>query len=199
MSPRTVRRPGESGTRAEILAAARASFTENGYDGATIRDVARRAHVDPALVHHYFKNKQSLFAATVQVPFDPTEIVERVLSSERDSLGESIVRTFLEVWDGHAGNSPMVALIRSATSNEDAARMIREFLTTEVLGRITRRLEVADAPARAALVGSQLMGLALMRYVIPIEPLASAPRAELADLIAPTIQRYLTGEIRPRT
>jgi AcrR family transcriptional regulator len=199
MSPRTGRRPGDSGTRAEILAAARASFTENGYDGATIRDVARRAHVDPALVHHYFKNKQSLFAATVQVPFDPTEIVERVLSSEHDSLGESIARTFLEVWDGHAGHSPMVALIRSATSNEDAARMIREFLTTEVLGRITRRLEVADAPARAALVGSQLMGLALMRYVIPIEPLASAPRAELAGLIAPTIQRYLTGEIRPRS
>jgi AcrR family transcriptional regulator len=198
MSPRTGRRPGESGTRAEILAAARASFTKSGYDGATIRDVARRAHVDPALVHHYFKNKQSLFAATVQVPFDPTEIVERVLSGERDSLGESIARTFLEVWDGHSGHSPMVALIRSATTNDDAAKMIREFLTTEVLGRITRRLEVPEAPARAALVGSQLMGLALMRYVIPIEPLASAPRDEVADLIAPTIQRYLTGDIRAR-
>jgi AcrR family transcriptional regulator len=196
MSPRTGRRPGESGTRAQILAAARASFTKNGYDGATIRDVARRAHVDPALVHHYFKNKQSLFAATVQVPFDPTEIVERVLSGERDSLGASIARAFLEVWDGHSGHSPMVALIRSATTNEDAAKMIREFLTTEVIGRITRRLEVPEAPARAALVGSQLMGLALMRYVIPIEPLASAPRAELADLIAPTLQRYLTGDIR---
>jgi AcrR family transcriptional regulator len=182
----------------EILAAARASFTENGYDGATIRDVARRARVDPSLVHHYFKNKQSLFAATVQVPFDPSEIVERVLLGDRDSLGEGIAGTFLEVWDGHAGHSPMVALIRSATTNEDAAKMIREFLTTEVLGRITRRLEVAEAPTRAALVGSQLMGLALMRYVIPIEPLASAPRAELVDLIAPTIQRYLTGEIRPQ-
>ena len=182
----------------EILAAARASFTESGYDGATIRDVARRARVDPALVHHYFKNKQALFAATVQVPFDPTEIVERVLLGDRDSLGEGIARTFLEAWDGHAGHSPMVALIRSATTNEDAAKTIREFLTTEVLGRITRRLEVAEAPTRAALVGSQLMGLALVRYVIPIEPLASAPRAELVDLIAPTIQRYLTGEIRPQ-
>jgi AcrR family transcriptional regulator len=199
MSPRTGRRPGESGARAEILAAARASFTENGYDGATIRDVASRASVDPALIHHYFKNKQSLFAATVQVPFDPTEIVERVLSGTRGSLGNAIAHAFLEVWDGQAGHSPMVALMRSATTNEDAARMFREFLTTEVLGRVARRLEVEQAPVRAALVGSQLMGLALMRYVIPIEPLASAPREELADLIAPTIQRYLTGDIRPRT
>jgi AcrR family transcriptional regulator len=196
VSPRTGRRPGESGTRTAILDAARASFTENGYDRATIRDVARRADVDPALVHHYFENKQRLFAATVQVPFDPSEIIGRVLDGDPNSLGNRIVQTFLEVWDGQAGHSPMVALIRSATTNPQAAQMIREFLSTEVLGRITRNVQMPQAEVRAALVGSHLMGVALMRYVITVDPIASASRDELADLIGPALQRYLTGDLK---
>jgi AcrR family transcriptional regulator len=195
MSPRTGRRPGKSGTRDAILDAARASFTVKGYDGATIRDVARRAGVDPALVHHYFENKQKLFLAAVEVPFDPTVIVESVLDGEVDSLGERIARTFLLVWDGRAGRSQIVSLIRSATSNEHAARMLREFISTEILGRITRSLELPDARLRATLVGSQLIGVALMRYVIAVEPLASVPQEDVAGMIAPTLQRYLTGDL----
>lgn len=196
MSPRTGRRPGESGTRTAILDAARASFTENGYDRATIRDVARRADVDPALVHHYFENKQRLFAATVQVPFDPSEIIGRVLDGDPKSVGRRIVQTFLEVWDGQAGHSPMVALFRSATTNPQAAQMIREFLSTEVIGRITRSVQMPQAEVRAALIGSHLMGVALMRYVITVDPIASASRDELADLIGPALQRYLTGDLK---
>ena len=196
MSPRSGRRPGESRTRTAILNAARASFTENGYDRATIRDVARRADVDPALVHHYFDNKQRLFAATVQVPFDPSEIIGRVLDGDPKSLGKRIVQTFLEVWDGQAGHSPMVALIRSATTNPQAAQMIREFLSTEVIGKITHSVQMPQAEVRAALVGSHLMGVALMRYVITVDPIASASRDELAALIGPALQRYLTGDLK---
>jgi AcrR family transcriptional regulator len=195
LSPRTGRRPGESGTRDAILDAARASFAENGYDGATIRDVARRAGVDPALVHHYFDNKQKLFAAAVEVPVDLTDIIETVLDGDVDSLGRRIARTFLGVWDGQAGRNPIVALIRSAASSEHAARMLREFISSEILGRITRMLEVPDARVRASLVGAHLVGVAVLRYVVGVEPLASTPGEELADMIAPTLQRYLTGDL----
>ena len=196
MTPRTGRRPGDSGARDAILDAARASFTENGYAGATIRDVARRASVDPALVHHYFENKQKLFVAAVELPIDPAEVVAGLLDGDLDSLGERVARTFLLVWDGHAGRSPIVALIRSAASNEHAARMLREFISTEIFGRVTVSLELPDAELRAALVGSQMIGVALMRYAIAVEPLASTPGQDLAEMIAPNLQRYLTGDIR---
>jgi hypothetical protein len=131
----------------------------------------------------------------VQVPVNPAEIVERVLEGDVDSMGERVVHTFLQAWDGQAGGGPLVALIRSATSNPQAARMIREFVSTEILGRITKALELPNARLRAALVGSQLIGVALMRYVISLEPLASMSPQDVAGMIAPTLQRYLTGDL----
>lgn len=195
MSPRTGRRPGQSGTRTAILDAARASFTENGYADATIRDIARRAGVDPALIHHYFGNKHKLFASAVELPVDPAEFIATVVAGDIDSVGERIALSFLRVWDDQLDRSPMVALIRSATSNEQAAAMFREFITSEILGRVTASLEVSHPQLRASLVGSQLMGIALVRYVIGVEPLASTPGDQLAAMIAPTLQRYLTGEL----
>lgn len=197
MTPRTGRRPGKSGSRDAILDGARASFAENGYDGATIRDVARRAGVDPALVHHFFDNKQKLFVAAVEVPVDPAELVAHILAGDLDSIGKRIAYTFLRVWDGQGGTSPMITLIRSAASNAQAARMIREFVSAEILGRITRSLKVPDARLRAALVGSQLIGLAMLRYVIALEPLASASPEDLAEMVAPTLQRYVTEDLPP--
>lgn len=195
MSPRTGRRAGNSGARDAILEAARTSFTANGYDGATIRDVARRARVDPALVHHYFGTKRQLFAAAVDLPVDPRPVIAGIVAGDRDTVGVRLARTFLSVWDAETNRSPMVALIRSATSNEQAATMLREFITREIFGNVTAGLEVPQPQLRASLAASQMMGVALLRYVLRVEPLASLPGDRLADMIGPTLQRYLTGDL----
>jgi AcrR family transcriptional regulator len=192
---RTGRRPGVSGTREAILDAARRTFAEQGYQQATIRDVARLAGVDPALVHHYFGTKQGLFVAAVQLPVNPVEQLMAVLAEDPDQAGERMVELFLSVWDHAADQSPLLALLRSAVGDEHAAAMLREFITEEVLGEIARRLGSPDARLRATLVGSQLMGMALARYIIKVEPLASAPAEQVVAAIGPTLQRYLTGDI----
>jgi AcrR family transcriptional regulator len=192
---RTGRRPGASGTREAILDAARRAFAEQGYQRATIRDVAKLAGVDPALVHHYFGTKQDLFVAAVRLPVNPVDQLTAVLAAEPDQVGQLLVETFLSIWDHAAGQSPLLALIRSAVADKDAAAMLREFITEEVLGPIARRLGSPDAQLRATLVGSQLIGLAMARYIIRVEPLASAPPAQVAAVVGPTIQRYLTGEV----
>ena len=192
---RTGRRPGVSGTREAILDAARRAFAEQGYQRATIRGVARLAGVDPALVHHYFGTKQELFVAAVRLPVNPVDQLTAVLAAEPDQVGPRIVATFLSIWDHAAGQNPLLALIRSAVTDEQAAAMLREFITEEVLGPLARRLGSPDARLRATLAGSQLIGLAMARYIIRVEPLASAPSAQVAAIVGPTVQRYLTGDV----
>ena len=129
---RTGRRPGNSGTREAILDAARRAFAERGYQQATIREVAGIAGVDPALVHHYFGTKQDLFVAAVEIPVNPFQAFIELVSEEGlDTLGERQLELFLSVWDQSEQRSPMVALIRSAVSEERAAAMLREFITEE--------------------------------------------------------------------
>jgi AcrR family transcriptional regulator len=192
---RTGRRPGLSGTREAILDAARRAFAEQGYQRATIRDVARLAGVDPALVHHYFGTKQDLFVAAVRLPVNPVEQLTAVLAAEPDQVGQRLVETFLSIWDHAADQSPLLALIRSAVADEQAAALLREFITEEVLGPLARRVGSPDAQLRATLAGSQLIGLAMARYIIRVEPLASTPAAQVAAVVGPTVQRYLTGEM----
>jgi AcrR family transcriptional regulator len=196
---RTGRRPGLSGTREAILDAARRAFAEHGYQRATIRGVAELAGVDPALVHHYFGTKQGLFVAAVQLPVNPVEQLSALLADDPELVGQRMIGVFLSVWDLAANNSPLLALVRSAVSDEQAAAMLREFITEEVLGRIAEGLGSPDAKLRATLVGSQLVGLMMARYIIRVEPLASAPPAVVAAAIGPTLQRYLTGEIAAAT
>jgi AcrR family transcriptional regulator len=191
---RTGRRPGPSGTREAILEAARRAFAVNGYTRATIRGVAADAAVDPALVHHYFGSKQNLFIEAVQLPVNPTVTLEAL----RDSggiTGERMITTFLSIWDGAADRSPLMALVRTAISDEQAAAMLREFITTEIFGVLVKELDRPDAELRVALIGSQVVGLIIARYIVRLEPLASAPAAVVAAAVGPTIQRYLTGEI----
>ena len=190
------RRPGRQNTRDAILAAARQEFAERGYGGASIRSIATAAGVDPALVHHYFGTKDELFAATVNFPVNPAEFVPRVLAGGAEGVGERLVRAFVSTWDSPVGAAG-VALLRSAVSSQLAARLLREFLTTQILRRVNAMLQIdpAEAPLRAALVASQVSGLALMRYVLKVEPLASAPPEDVVAAVAPTIQRYLTGEL----
>jgi AcrR family transcriptional regulator len=192
---RTGRRPGVSGTREAILDAARRAFAEHGYQHATIRMVADLAGVDPALVHHYFRFKQDLFIAAVQLPVNPVEQLSAVLAQDPGQAGERMVELFLSIWDHAADRSPLLAIVRSAVGDERAAAMLREFITEEVLGQIAHRLGGPDARLRATLIGSQIIGLAMARYIVRVEPLASAPPAQLVAAIGPTLQRYLTGEI----
>jgi AcrR family transcriptional regulator len=194
--PRTGRRPGNQDTREEILAAARQAFAERGYDKASIRQIATSAGVDPALVHHYFGAKDQLFLAAMEAPIDPAKAIGEVVAGGLDGIGERLVRMFLTVWDSPAGIMA-AALVRSAASHDSSARMLREFITSQILRRVADRLELdpKEAPLRASLVASQMMGLILTRYIIKIEPIASVPRETLVAAVAPTIQRYLTGPL----
>jgi AcrR family transcriptional regulator len=189
--PRRGRRPGGSDTRGAIIAAARSEFADRGYDGTSLREVARRAGVDAALVHHYFDGKNALFVAAMDLPTDPRDRVAALVAEGVDGLGERMVRLFLAVWDPPLNREPMLGLLRSAVSHDDAARMLRQFL----LGAIARPLAVAtgedDVDLRASLVVSQLMGLAMTRYVVRVEPLVSAEPDELARRIGPVLQGCL--------
>jgi AcrR family transcriptional regulator len=193
---RSGRRPGNQDTRESILAAARAIFAERGFDQASIRAIAAEAAVDPALVHHYFGTKEKLFLASMNAPVDPSELVPQALAGPREEAGERLVRIFLTVWDSPAGTAA-VALLRSAVSNEWTARLLREFIVTQVLRRAVAELtgDADDAPTRAALVATQMLGLAVARYVLLVEPVASAPAEELVAAVGPNLQRYLTGKL----
>ena len=194
---RTGRRPGRQDTKDAILAAARDAFAEKGFDGASIRYIATGAGVDPALVHHYFGTKDQLFLAAMQIPMDPGKIIPQLAAAGMNGLGERLVRTFIGIWDSPAGAAG-VALLRSAVRNEFAARMLREFITTQIMRRVLTHLDLdpAEIPTRASLVSSQIIGLAMMRYVIKLEPLASAAPDAVAAAIGPTLQRYISEPIK---
>jgi AcrR family transcriptional regulator len=189
------RRPGESSAREDILAAARASFAEHGYDRATIRDIAGRAAVDPALVMHYFGSKEGLFSAALELPIRPSDVVSRGLAAPPGELGTTIVRAFLAAWEPPETRVHLMAMLRSALTNEAAMGMVRDLLVREVFAPVTEALGVPDAQFRATLVGSQLVGLSMLRYIGRIEPLASAGVDELVAALGPTVQRYLTEDL----
>lgn len=193
---RTGRRSGDSGTREAILEAARTRFAEHGYDGATIRGIAADAGVDPALVHHFYGTKERLFAEALRFPAIPSEILDRVAQAEADRLGETFVRTVLQVWETPETRDRSIALLRSAVTNEQAAAMLRSFVEGGIFGAIARVVGDDDAEFRASLVASQIVGLGIARIVLRIEPIASARIDDLAAAIGPTVQRYLTGDVR---
>ncbi|MGY1833987.1 TetR family transcriptional regulator [Blastococcus sp. SYSU DS0510] len=193
---RSGRRPGNPDTRDAVLAAAREAFAERGFDGATIRGIAGAAGVDPALVHHYFGNKDKLFLAAIEAPANPAELLPEVLAGGRENLGENIVRLLLRVWDGPMRPAAL-ALVRSAVANEWTAKLLREFLVSQILRRVvgTLGLPTAEREARGSLAASQLMGLVMARYVLRVEPLASAAPESIVAAVGPTVQRYLTGDV----
>jgi AcrR family transcriptional regulator len=195
VTPRTGRRPGSSGTRDAILDSARRLFGEVGYNAASIRRVAQEAGVDPALVHHYFGTKEKLFVAAMDMPVNPAEIVGPLLDGDRDHIGERLLRTFLSVWDSESMRAPMLAMIRSAVQHEQAAAMVREFVEGVIVARVIEKLDVDDEQWRASLVSTHVLGLIVGRYIIKVEPLASADPEKVIAAIAPTVQRYLTGDL----
>ena len=195
MSPRG-RRPGGGDTRAAIITAARTEFAAQGYDATSLRAIARTAGVDPALVHHYFGGKPEVFAAVVDLRDDPAALIARVLAGPREQVGEALVRTFLMVWDSEEGRERFLALVRSAMSHDEATRMLREFLIHEVFGRVTAALahegvDREELQLRAGLAAGQMVGMAIMRYVLRFPGVADATHDELAAMLGPTLQRYL--------
>jgi AcrR family transcriptional regulator len=188
------RRRGQPDTRAGILAAARSAFAELGYDGASIRRIAADATVDPALVHHYFGTKEQLFVAALELPVNPAEIAPQIAAGGLDGFGERLVRAFLAAWDSPAGPTG-IALLRSATRHEWAGRLLREFLLGRVIVPVLRSLGVSEPATRGTLIASQMVGLAMVRYVLRVEPLASMHPDGLVALVGPTVQRYLSTDL----
>jgi AcrR family transcriptional regulator len=192
---RTGRRAGSADTRGEILAAARQVFGEHGFENASVRAVASRAGVDPALVHHYFGSKQALFLAAMELPIDFNALVEQVMIGPRREVGARLVRQTLELWERSTTRSLLMGIVRSATTDEVAASMLRRLLSEGPILALTRATGQPDAALRATLAGSQVVGLAMARYVIRVEPLASASTEEVVRTIGPTLQRYLVGRL----
>lgn len=188
------RRPGGSDTRAGLLDAARVEFAQRGYDGATVRVIADRAGVDPAMVNHWFGGKEALFIAALEFPVDPEQIMTAVIPGEPEQLGERIVRQFLTTWDA-TGGRPLATLIRSVASHETAARLMREFVGRMIVGRLVGPVAPDRPELRGALVGTQVIGLGMVRYVLRLEPLASADHDTVVAAVAPNLQRYLTGPL----
>lgn len=176
-------------TRADILAAAQELFANLGYENATIRDIAARASIDPAMVIRYFGSKDELFARAVAIELR----LPPLTSIERDQIGEVLIRHFLEVWENAESATGMAIMLRSATSNEFAAAKMRDVFAGQVGPAIAKIGSRATAAQRAGLVSSQLLGLALCRYVLKLPPVVAMSRNEIITHVGPTLQRYATG------
>lgn len=189
------RRPAGEDTRGAIVAAAREQFAARGYEAVTLRAIARAAGVDPRLVHHYFDGKEEVFVEAVGFPVRPKTVVEGVLGSGPDGVGERLARAFFAAWDGPSQRERVVALLSAVLASPEAAAMLREFVTREILLRVAGELGGDRPELRAAMCGAQMIGVAMVRYVVRIEPVASADVEELVRLLAPTLQRYLTADL----
>jgi AcrR family transcriptional regulator len=188
------RRPGGGDTRSELLDAARAVFAERGYDGATVRAIADRAGVDAAMVNHWFGGKEPLFVAALDLPADPAAVLGEALPGDPEHLAERIIERLLRVWD-ETGGAQLSTLIQSIASHEVAASLLREFIGSVLVGKVLSVVAPDRPELRASLAGSQMIGLAFVRYVLKVEPLASADHATVIAAVAPNLQRYLTGTL----
>ncbi len=196
MTRRSGRRPGDSGTRELIRAAAIEQFSERGYDRPSLRSIAQQAGVDPALVSHFFGSKHALFVDVVELPFDPAQVIPMVFGGgDRADIGARLAGVLIGVLEQPSGRQRITGLVRAAASEPEAARMVRELLTREIFARVVEELRVEDAQLRANLVASQVVGLVMARYIVALEPLASMSAADVAAAVAPTLQRYLTGPL----
>lgn len=188
---RTGRRPGTPDTRDAILTAARRRFATRGYDATSLRSIATEAQVDPALLIHYFGTKEGLFAAATGLPPGLSELLAGLATLPVHEFAATLVRSYLQLVDSDQSRNAIVALVRSAVSSDKAATMLREFLTAELLPVIARLIGHKDAQARASLVAAQLIGIAMLRHVIRVEPLVKASPDDIVALAAPAIETFL--------
>jgi len=182
------RRPGQNETRDAILDAARRQFASQGYDGATVRSIAAEAEVNAALLHHFYGTKQKLFVAALDLPDNPADMVPVILAGPDGEIGERLVRVFLGIWAAPQSREPFLAMLRSAATNDQVATMFRQFIDKAVLSKVA---EARGIPRiRVAAAAAQMIGMAMLRYIIGIPPLVEATDEEIVTLLAPVIQHY---------
>lgn len=196
MTPARGRRSGTTASRDHILDAARRLFAEQGFEGTSLRQVARSAGVDPAMVHHFFAGKDELFALSVELPADPEQVLAGVVGSDPEQRGELVVRAVLRLWESPA-QPGLVAFIRGTLGSKAKTTLLREMVTRTIISRIIAGLpgSPGELALRGNLVATQMVGLMMVRYVVRLEPLASAPAEEVVRLVAPNVQHYLTGRL----
>ncbi|MFJ3667501.1 TetR family transcriptional regulator [Streptomyces sp. NPDC090106] len=181
-------------TRDRILGAAREEFSQRGYDKTSVRGIAKAAGVDPALVHHYFGTKEQVFEAAVEVVFAPAvKVRDAAFDGPLDGIGERMTRFVLGLWENPVSRAPLLAVVRSAVTNDAAASVFRRLISAQLMRRVAAELDVPDAELRAELAAAQLVGVAMLRYVIKIEPIASADAEEIVARVAPVVQGHLTN------
>ncbi|MFE9764922.1 TetR family transcriptional regulator [Streptomyces sp. NPDC005808] len=181
-------------TRDRILDAAREEFSERGYEKTSVRGIAKAAGVDSALVHHYFGTKEQVFEAAVEVAVTPALAASNAVGDgPLDGVGERLTRFLFGVWENPTTRAPLLAIVRSAFNNEAAAAVFRRLLVAQLMRRIAQQLDVPDAELRAELAAAQLVGVAMLRYVIKLEPLASVDVERIIERVAPVVQAHLTA------
>ena len=186
---------GSSDTRDRILTNARVLFARNGITNTSIRAVAAAAGVDSALVHHYFGTKEKLFAAAVRIPIDPMDVIGPLRETPIEELGHKIPLMLLPLWDSEMG-AGFIATLRSILAGSEV-NLFRSFIQDVIAAEVGTRV---DNPAgtgiiRIQFVASQLVGVMMARYILELEPFSSLPPEQIADTIAPNLQRYLTGDL----
>ncbi len=190
MTPPRRSTPKSIRTREAIESAARILFATNGFDRTTVRDIGARAGIDPSMIIRYFGSKDALFARVAM----PDLRLPDLSGVESDRIGETLVRHFLAQWEGEEGGGGLPILLRSAASNEEAATRLRETFAAQVFPAIARAGPPETAPIRAGLVASQLLGLALSRYVLCLPPVVALPADLIIRTVGDTIQRYASGD-----
>ncbi len=189
------RPPGTSDTRERILNSARELFARNGIDKTPIRAIAKDAGVDPALVHHYFGTKTQLFAAAIHIPIDPMSVIGPLREVPVEQLGHVLPSILLSLWDSEMGKG-FIAELRSLLAGNDVT-LIRSFLQEVITAEVGSRVDnpPGSGQIRVQFVASQLVGVVMARYILELDPFKSLPVEQIAETIAPNLQRYLTGEL----
>lgn len=189
------RPPGTSDTRDRILASARNLFARNGIDKTSIRAIAKDAGVDPALVHHYFGTKTQLFAAAIHIPIDPMAVIGPLREVPIEQLGSVLPSILLSLWDSEMGKG-FIAELRSLLAGNEVS-LIRSFLQEVITAEVGSRVDnpPGSGKVRVQFVASQLVGVVMARYILELDPFKSLPVEQIAETIAPNLQRYLTGDL----
>lgn len=186
---------GASDTRERILVSARELFARNGIHKTSIRAVAAAAGVDAALVHHYYGTKEQLFAAAVRIPVDPMDVISPLREVPVEELGNKILSVLLPLWDSEVG-AGFIATLRSILAGSEV-NLFRTFLQDVIAVEVGSRVDNPPGSGiiRIQFVASQLVGVIMARYILELEPFKSLPVEQIAQTIAPNLQRYLTGEL----
>ena len=179
--------------RRSVLDAARSAYAARGYVGTTIKGVAAAAGVAPEVVRRYYDNREVLFAAAMRLPFDPATAVAQLLAPGIDGIGERMVRVTLRMMDDPKTRDQLIEMAKAGASATKTVAPMREFVEIEIIDRVVTSLGLPDARMRAALATSYLLGVATTRYVLKLEPIASATEDDLVRLIGPAIQQVLTS------